>query len=120
MKIAVTSRGPSRTDQVDERFGRAAFFVVHDTEAGSYEAVDNGAAGGASQGAGIQAAQRIADTGAAVLITGHCGPKAFDALTAAGIAVMTGAGGTIEEAIRQYQENKLQKAGGPDVTGHWS
>jgi predicted Fe-Mo cluster-binding NifX family protein len=120
MKIAVTSRGPSKTDQVDERFGRASYFVVHDTESGSYEPVDNLAGGGASQGAGIQAAQRIADAGADVLVTGHCGPKAFDALTAAGVAVMTGARGTVEEAIAQYHENKLQRAGGPDVAGHWS
>lgn len=120
MKIAVTSQGPSQTDPVDERFGRAPYFIVHDTESGSYEAVDNSAGRGAAQGAGVQAAQRIADTGATVLITGHCGPKAFGALSAAGVSVMTGAAGTVEEAIRQYNEKKLQRAGGPDVAGHWS
>ncbi|MDD3642846.1 MAG: NifB/NifX family molybdenum-iron cluster-binding protein [Candidatus Krumholzibacteria bacterium] len=120
MKIAVTSKGPAQTSPVDERFGRAPYFVVHDTESGSYEAVDNSAGRGAAQGAGIQSAQRIAETGAAVLISGHCGPKAFEALSAAGVVVMTGARGTVEEAIQQYREEKLQRAGGPDVAGHWS
>jgi len=46
MKIAVTSNGRSKTSAVDERFGRAPYFVVHDTEAGSYEALDNTAGRG--------------------------------------------------------------------------
>ncbi len=129
MKIIIISEGPGLTNQVDPRFGRAKHFVLFDTETGEASSHDNAQNLNAPQGAGIQAAQTVAQLGAeAVLtarlgaeavLTGHVGPKAFTTLHAANIAVYTGATGTVNEAIEQYKNNKLPLATKANVEGHW-
>ena len=119
MKVVVTSIGEGMDSQVDPRFGRASQFVLVDTETGETQSVDNSGGVSAAQGAGVQAAETISRLGAECLITGHCGPKAFRALQAAGIEVYTGASGTVTEAIEQLRSGDLQCSGGPDVGGHW-
>lgn len=119
MKIAVTARGKDLEAEVDPRFGRAAYIVVVDTETNEFEALDNSANVNAFKGAGIQAAGSVCDKGAEVLLTGHCGPKAFSALKAGGVKVANDASGTVREAIRAYKDGKLSVAEGADVGGHW-
>jgi predicted Fe-Mo cluster-binding NifX family protein len=41
MKVAITSQGTGMQSAVDPRFGRAAFFVVADTDTGAFAAVGN-------------------------------------------------------------------------------
>ena len=84
-KIAVTCEEPSLDSQVDPRFGRAAGFLVVDPESMEFEYIDNGSSQVMAQGAGIQAAENVAKTGAKTLLTGYVGPKAFKGLAAAGI-----------------------------------
>lgn len=119
MKIAVTAKSTGPQAEVDERFGRAAYFVIYDTEADSWETVDNAQQMNAPQGAGVQAAQTMVANDVNVLLTGHCGPKAYRALSAAEIEVFNGATGTASDAVQAYNENRLEKASGPDVEGHW-
>jgi predicted Fe-Mo cluster-binding NifX family protein len=119
MKIAVTSQGNKPESQVDPRFGRAKWFVIFDTDTDSYEALDNTQVLNLPQGAGIQAAQHIIDSGAEVLLTGHCGPNAFNTLSAGNVKVVTGVGGTVGEAIDKHQKGEMKTAGAPDVEGHW-
>jgi predicted Fe-Mo cluster-binding NifX family protein len=76
MKIVVTASGETPDSKVDMRFGRAAYFMLFD-EAAKEHAVKNDCKLNAAQGAGIQAAERVAELGAKILISGHCGPKAF-------------------------------------------
>lgn len=120
MKIAVTSNGTLPESPVDRRFGRATFFVLVDTETGAVEAHENVQSLGAAQGAGIQAAEAVSRLGVDAVITGHCGPKAFRTLQAAGIRVVVGAESTVAEAVEQFQAGLLTPAHGPDVEGHWS
>ena len=120
MKLAITSSGQTLDSQVDPRFGRAAYFIVVDADTGAFEAHDNAQNLSAAQGAGIQSAETISRLGAEVVITGHCGPKAFRTLTAAGIAVVVGAGGSVAEAIDRFQKGELQPASSADVEGHWA
>jgi len=119
MKIALTSMGEGLDAQVDPRFGRAKVFLVIDTETEAIEVVDNTQNLEASQGAGIQAAQIVAETGAEVVITGHCGPNAFRTLTAAGIKLVVGAEGKIGEVVAKFKSGELKPAEGADVEGHW-
>jgi predicted Fe-Mo cluster-binding NifX family protein len=116
----VTSTGEGLNSQVDPRFGRAAMFVMVDTETGETKNADNAAGVGAAQGAGIQAAETISRLGADCLVTGHCGPKAFRALQAAGIEIYTGASGTVTEAVEQLKSGELRLTSDPDVGGHWT
>jgi len=119
MKIAITSQGTCLESPVDERFGRAKYILVVDTEDESFEAVDNEINLNAAQGAGIQAAQTVSRQGVKALLTGHCGPKAFQTLSAAGIEVYTGASGTIQEALTAFKAGQLKSASDADVEGHW-
>jgi predicted Fe-Mo cluster-binding NifX family protein len=109
MKICVTSNGPTMDASVDPRFGRCQYFVFVDSETMKYEAMPNPGIG-ASSGAGIQAAQTIADKGAGVVITGQVGPNAIQTLGATDISIVTGASGTISDAIEQYKSGRLQAA----------
>jgi predicted Fe-Mo cluster-binding NifX family protein len=119
MKIAVSASGQGLEAPVDPRFGRAACFVLYDTESRKVQQVDNRQSLNAAQGAGIQAAETVARLDPACLLTGHCGPKAFRTLQAAGIKVYTGASGTVGEAIAAFQQGSLTLATGADVEGHW-
>jgi predicted Fe-Mo cluster-binding NifX family protein len=119
VKIAVTAQDGTLQAPVDPRFGRARCFVVVDTDTGDFEVVDNEQNLNAAQGAGIQAGRTIANAGAEVLITGHCGPKAFRTLSAAGIRVVVGAEGTVAEALQKFEDGDLPPAEGSDVEGHW-
>jgi len=119
MKIAVTSTGDELISDMDPRFGRARYFIIVDSETLEYEVAENRQNLNLPQGAGIQAAKTIVDQGADVLISGYCGPKAFDVLIAAGIKVVTGAKGRVIDAITQYKSGQLQSVDGPNVDGHW-
>ena len=120
MKLAVSSQGPALSDPVDPRFGRAKWFLVVDTETGQAIPADNTPNLQAAQGAGIQAACRVADLGVGVVLTGHVGPKAYSTLTAAGIQVCAGAEGTVAEAVNAYQAGLLSPTASADVEGHWA
>jgi predicted Fe-Mo cluster-binding NifX family protein len=111
LKIAVSSEGPSLDDQVDPRFGRAAGFVIVDLNTMESAYIDNGRSQVLSQGAGIQAAELIARAGVSCLLTGFVGPKAFQALTAAGIKVGQNLEGlTVRQAVERYQSGQVEMA----------
>jgi predicted Fe-Mo cluster-binding NifX family protein len=114
-KIAVTSEGPGLDDQVDPRFGRAAGFVVVNLETMETHYIDNGQSQVMAQGAGIQAAELIARAGASCLLTGYVGPKAFHALSAAGIQIGQNLEGlTVREAVERFKSGSLQMADRPN------
>ncbi len=119
MKVAITAQGQTLDDAVDPRFGRAKHFLIVDTESEETTAVDNAQNLNAPQGAGIQAAQTVAQSGVEAVLTGHCGPKAFRTLQAAKIAIYTGATGTARETLAAFQAGTLSAANAPDVQGHW-
>ncbi len=120
MKIAVTSRGPEMTSDVDPRFGRAKWFVIVDTETGESEAIDNTSGVEAGSGAGVQAAARVAGSGVEYVLTGHCGPNAFRTLAAAGVKIITSVTGTVEEAVGKIKDGELSPTDAADVNGHWT
>ncbi len=119
MKIAFTTSGDSLDAPIDIRFGRAPKILVYDLETGAIEVADNTQNLNAPQGAGIQAAQNVARTGARHLVTGHCGPNAFKVLSAAGITIYTTDAPTISEAIDRFRAGSLTPANSADVEGHW-
>jgi len=119
MKIAVSAGSRELEAQVDPRFGRASYFLVVDSETLDFEAVENKQNLQAVQGAGIQAATLVARSKAEAVLTGHCGPKAFKTLQAAGIPVVVGVKGTVREAVQSFARGELSVASAPDVEGHW-
>jgi predicted Fe-Mo cluster-binding NifX family protein len=119
MKIAVTATGPQLSSQMDPRFGRAAYFILVDPDAMTFEVVENKQNSDLAQGAGIQAGKTIVDHGVDALITGNCGPKAFKVLERAGVKIVVGASGTVADAVAQFKRNQLTPVDSPNVEGHW-
>ncbi len=119
MKIAVTSQGKELDSPVDPRFGRAAYILIVDTETFDFEVLDNKENANALKGAGIQAASMVSNKDAQVLLTGYCGPKAFMTLEAAKIRVANDVEGTVRDAVKSFNEEKLTFADKANVEGQW-
>jgi len=118
MKIAITSTAPDLDAEMDPRFGRARYLLIVETETLEFEAIENPniAAGG---GAGIQTSQMIANKGAEAVLTGNCGPNAYQTLSAAGLQVYVGLSGPVRQAVEAFKRGELQPVAGPSVPGHF-
>jgi predicted Fe-Mo cluster-binding NifX family protein len=118
MRIAISATGPTLDAEVDPRFGRCQHFIFVDAETMQFEAIEN-ASGAAAGGAGISAAQMVASKGVQAVLTGNCGPNAYNVLSAAGIQVITGVSGKVKDAIQSYKSGKLQAGAQPNVPDHF-
>ena len=118
MKICVTASSGSLDAQADPRFGRCQYFVIVDSDTMEFETMAN-AGVDTMGGAGIQAAQAVANKGVEVVITGNIGPNAFQTLSAAGIKVITGAFGTVRDVIGLYKSGQLKATSGATVGEHF-
>jgi len=119
MRVAVTAKGKTLQDDVDPRFGRAAYILIIDTETMEYEVIDNSPNINAFKGAGIQAATMLHDKGAEALLTGYCGPNAFKTAQAAGIKVVGDVSGTVQSALDNFRNGLLDFSNAPNAEGHW-
>jgi predicted Fe-Mo cluster-binding NifX family protein len=117
MKIAITSSGSDLKSEVDPRFGRCAYFILVETDTDEFEAVENTGAQGMG-GVGIQSGQIMADREVKTVLTGSCGPNAFQTLQAAGIKVITGATGTVQEAIDKFKSGELKAISQANASAH--
>jgi predicted DNA-binding protein (UPF0251 family)/predicted Fe-Mo cluster-binding NifX family protein len=114
-KIAVSSEGSDLDGPVDPRFGRAAGFIIVDPDTMTSEYVDNAASQGMAQGAGIQTAELMTRHGVGVVLTGYVGPKAFQALSAAGIKIGQNLEDlSVRQAVEKYKSGQVSMAGGPN------
>ncbi len=118
MTIAVTASQPDLSGNVDPRFGRAAFFLIVNPDTMEFEAAENPHAA-SPHGAGIQAAQFVSGKGVKALMTGSCGPNAFQTLQAAGVEVFIGISGTVKSAVEQYRTGNIQKSTQANVSSHF-
>jgi predicted Fe-Mo cluster-binding NifX family protein len=121
MKIAVTSYGEELGSKVDHSFGRATWFVVIDLDEGTFQAHSNKQNIDALQGAGIQAAQNIANLRADAVLTGNVGPNAFRTLNAASVKIFIFDKSieTVEEALSAWKAGNLEEVTDATIEGHW-
>jgi len=119
MHIAVPSTGDDLGAEVDARFGRTEKFLLVDTETMSFKTIENIQNLQLAQGAGIQSAQNVIKHKPDVVLTGNCGPKAFQVFQAAGVQVVVGVTGKITDAIRAYLDGKYRPADAANQEGHW-
>lgn len=118
MKIAITARGDALSSQMDERFGRCAYFIVLDTDnPDGFKAIKNDAAE-AGGGAGIRAAQMVIDAGVQAVVSGNFGPKAFDALSAADVGLYAVSASTVSEALDIFRDNKARHLESATAAAH--
>lgn len=118
MKVAVSSTGNNLDAQLDPRFGRCAFFLVINPDDMSFEAFENDSAfqGG---GAGIQSARFLASQKVEAVITGHCGPKAVQTLSAAGVELFAGQAGAVHEVVERFKIDNLRPTSEATVDSHF-
>ncbi|MFO8061059.1 MAG: NifB/NifX family molybdenum-iron cluster-binding protein [Bacillota bacterium] len=118
MKVAVCARGDSLQAEVDDRFGRAQYFVMVDTESGEEEVARNPSLSLGS-GAGIQSVQFLSDNGVEVIIAGNIGPKAAGAMQMAGIRAYRPKFSTVSENIEAFKKGDLEQAQDATVRSHF-
>lgn len=110
MRIGISANGKSSEDSVSEVFARCPFFIMAEIENGkikSFEAIENEAESRAG-GAGIFAAQLMAEKGVTTVITGNIGPRSFEVLRQFNIEVYQGKG-KVKEAIEKFIKGELEK-----------
>lgn len=108
MKIAIPSEGEELDSAVCQSFGRTDYFILADTETQIFSVLDNEAAA-AEGGAGIKAAQAIADSGAKAVVTFHCGKNAADVLKAAEIKILKAVPATVRETVEKFKNGELSE-----------
>jgi len=120
MKIAITSQGKEQNSQPDMSFGRAKWFIIYDEDTGRLEAIENAQNVQTAHGAGINAAQTVADLGAGVVLTGNVGPNAFRTLQAAGIRIVLFDKDrkTVEDVLQGWKTGDFSEATKATVKGH--
>jgi len=110
IKIAVSAKENNLESEVSDVFGRSLYFVIAEIENGEVkksEMVENKSTDQMS-GAGISAAQLMAEKNINAVITGNVGPRALDVLKQFNIEVYRG-DGAIKEVLREFIDGKLKK-----------
>ncbi len=104
MKVAIPL-DENKTD-VCPVLARAPFFLFRE---GEQETIEPNPAAEAQSGAGVQAAQFLADKAITDLITPRCGQNAAAVFSAAGIRIYKSTGTNAAENISLWQNNKLEE-----------
>jgi predicted Fe-Mo cluster-binding NifX family protein len=110
VKIAVSSMGKSIESNVSDIFARCPFFIIAEIKnqkIDKTEIIENESTNQMS-GAGISAAQLMAEKNVNAVITGNVGPRAFDVLKQFNIEIYRGEG-KVKEAVEKFIEGKLEK-----------
>ena len=118
MKIAITAGGDHLEAPLSPVFGRCPAYLFVDTETMEYE-VESNPASGAMGGAGIQAAQFMAQKNVDAVITGNMGPNAYGVLNSANIPTYLSDAGTVKEAIEAFKAGELDTVANANVPGHF-
>lgn len=109
MKICISSTGPTLNALLDPRFGRAIYFLIVDNKGKLVKAIKNTGVQ-AMRGAGISAAQIVANEKVNIVITGNVGPNAFMVLNTSGIKIFIGRSGMkAQDVFKEYQDGNLQE-----------
>lgn len=106
MKIAIPVDEKDIQSNVCISFGRAPYFLFYNTQTKESVFIDNIAAE-STGGAGIKAAQVIADNKVDALLTPRCGQNAADVLKAADIKIFKTINDSIKENIENYISGNL-------------
>lgn len=118
MVIAICSQGPGIDSIVDKRFGRCAYFILVDPDNEQFESLHNHAQDAAG-GAGVQAAQTLANKGIQAVLVKNIGPKAISVFNAGKIKIYTDVHGTVKETLQSYQQGSLKPLSEPTVSSHF-
>jgi predicted Fe-Mo cluster-binding NifX family protein len=119
MKIVISASDGKLDAPYAAHFGRAAYFLLVDTESDIWQVVANPAVN-ASSGAGVQSAQLVVNHGAQAVISGSFGPHAYHIFLAAGVPMFLAPAGTTPSArqlLDLFKAGQLQQIASPTSAG---
>ena len=109
MRIAVSAEAKNGLESpVSGHFGRCPCFVVVEVEEGEIKGVESLENPFYADHVPGGVPEFIRQIGADVMLAGGMGGRAAQMFAAMGIAVATGASGTVEQAVRAYLEGTLR------------
>jgi predicted Fe-Mo cluster-binding NifX family protein len=114
--IAISTSRRSLDAPVEGLFGRSRFFILADPDTLEWEAMDNIGNISGNQSIGIATARSLVKRNIQTVMTGKCGPKAFEELTTAGIKVILDTEGTVRQALDKFKRGDTRQAMGPNVS----
>ena len=119
MKVAVCAKNDLGINSpVDDRFGRAEYYAIFDSEKQATVMLENTAKNDAA-GAGGKAISLLNKQGVNVIVVPELGPKALDAVKAFELEVYhIDDSKTVGEALNAFLAEKLTKLAGPSVSSH--
>ena len=109
MKIAISSKEQNLNGEVDSVFGRCPYFLIveiEDKKIQGFETMENTSAKQMG-GAGISAAQLVAEKNVDAVITENIGPRALDVLGQFNIKIYNGSG-LVNEVLQKFIDEKLE------------
>ncbi len=109
MIIGICAKKHGLESDVADRFGRAEYYVLFNTETKETRTIENTAKNSAS-GAGGRAVRLLDENGVGVALAPELGPKAMDAIKAFEIrAYSYGESKTVKEALENYEAGILKE-----------
>ena len=121
MKVAVSAVSEDIKQPVNLVFGRCPGYVIAEIDGKKVKETKFVQNPGIStgMGAGIAAAQAVASQGVQAVISGNVGPNAFMVLKQSEIKVYRVVDLTVEQALQQFAEGKLEEVKDSTATGHF-
>lgn len=119
MKIAIPAAKDDPQSVPEERFGRTPGFLIYDTTTGQWSYLENRQNYDAPQGAGIQSAGKLVDSGVNAVVSPNLGPKAFAVLQQANIPVYNMQPGTVAQNAAACAAGELARMDGANREDHW-
>ena len=102
MKIAIVSMGNTKESLVSDKFGRAPYIIIYDTDINKYIAIENAGAQN-KHGAGPETAELIIKSKIDILLTKEVGVKAYSVLAKAHINIqLLTSISTVESSIKHF------------------
>ncbi|MEA3378227.1 MAG: NifB/NifX family molybdenum-iron cluster-binding protein [Nanoarchaeota archaeon] len=111
MKIAISATEKKLDGEVSEIFGRCPYFIIAEIKDKGFailETIKNLSADKAG-GAGLTAAQTVAEKGAEAVIAGDVGPKALEVLKQFNIKIYK-MRGSIKEILENFKGKKNENS----------
>ena len=107
MRIAVASEGRELSSKIDPRFGRARYVIIHDTESGETEVLDNQEISQLAGSAGVKAAEAVVNKNVDYVVSQNFGPNALRVFKVANVKAAVFSDGTVADAIELTKSNRL-------------
>ena len=109
MKLAIALKENDYNSSVDERFGRAPFFIIIDSDTKEFEIIENEAKDEAT-GAGLKAVKNLLKYEIDTIIAWEIGPKAGELIYDLEIPTFKFKDlEKVDEIVNAFNENTLEK-----------